>query len=39
LEYINTWIEDLNQLTYPQPMVEHKIARERCLQTYKEALN
>ncbi len=39
LEYINTWVKDLNELTYPQPMVEHKMARERCLQTYKEALD
>ncbi|SHI34715.1 cryptochrome/photolyase family protein [Aquimarina spongiae] len=39
LEYIKTWVQDLNELTYPHPMVEHKMARERCLKTYKEALD
>ncbi len=38
LEYINTWVKDLNEITYAQPMVEHKMARERCLQVYKEAV-
>ncbi len=39
LEYINTWVKDVNELTYPQPIVDHKIARERCLKIYKEAIN
>ncbi len=38
LEYINTWVKDLNELSYPEPMVDHKEARERCLKTYKEAV-
>ncbi len=38
LAYINTWVEDLNEFTYPKPMVDHKMARERCLTVYKEAL-
>ena len=38
-KYINYWVKDLNELTYPQPMVDHKMARERCLDTYKAALN
>lgn len=37
--YIKRWVKDLNELTYPKPMVEHKKARERALSTYKEALN
>lgn len=37
-EYVRTWIKDLDELTYPQPMVEHKMARERAISTYKEAL-
>jgi len=37
-DYINTWIEDINEFTYPVPMVDHKMARERCLTTYKAAL-
>lgn len=39
LEYIKTWVPDFQELTYPQPMVDHKAARERCLETYKAALN
>lgn len=39
LEYIKTWVPDFQDLTYPQPMVEHKMARERCLEAYKSALN
>ena len=39
LEYIKKWVPDYQELTYPQPMVEHKLARERCLDTYKNALN
>ncbi|MDB2520860.1 DNA photolyase family protein [Flavobacteriaceae bacterium] len=39
LEYIKTWVEDLEQPTYPEPIVEHKFARERCLNMYKLALN
>lgn len=35
LKYIKKWVEDYNELTYPQPMVEHKFARERALETYK----
>lgn len=39
LEYIKKWVPDFQELSYPQPMVEHKMARERCLETYKSALN
>ena len=39
LVYINQWIEDLNEPSYPDPIVEHKMARERCLKEYKSALN
>ncbi|WNW00821.1 deoxyribodipyrimidine photo-lyase [Tenacibaculum sp. HL-MS23] len=39
LEYIRKWIEDFDELTYPKPMVEHKLARERAISTYKKALN
>ncbi|GAA4278973.1 cryptochrome/photolyase family protein [Aquimarina mytili] len=38
LQYINTWVNDLNELTYPQPIIDHKMARERCLKVYKEAI-
>ncbi len=39
LEYISKWVKDLNEPTYPNQIVEHKIARERCLTKYKAALN
>ncbi|MBT8303134.1 MAG: DNA photolyase family protein, partial [Bacteroidia bacterium] len=39
LEYIKKWVPDFQELTYPQPIVDHKMARERCLKVYKEALN
>lgn len=38
-EYINKWVPELQELSYPEKMVDHKMARERCLQTYKVALN
>ena len=39
LEYLNEWVPDFQELTYPKPIVDHKMARERCLRVYKEALN
>lgn len=36
--YIKKWVTDLQELSYPAPMVNHKMARERCLDTYKKAL-
>ena len=38
LKYINRWVNDLNEFTYPEPIVDHKFARERCLKEYKYAL-
>jgi deoxyribodipyrimidine photo-lyase len=37
-KYINKWIPEYNTDAYPKPMVEHKFARERAIQTYKTAL-
>ena len=39
LAYIKKWAPDFQELTYPQPMVDHKFARERCLATYKAAVS
>jgi deoxyribodipyrimidine photo-lyase len=39
LAYIKKWVPDFQEFTYPKEMVNHKEARERCLATYKEALN
>ncbi|GAB1857781.1 deoxyribodipyrimidine photo-lyase [Flavobacteriaceae bacterium MHTCC 0001] len=38
LDYIKTWVPDFQELTYPQVIVDHKMARERCLEVYKAAL-
>lgn len=38
-EYIRKWVTELNGLDYPNPIVDHKAARERCLKAYKDALN
>ena len=38
LEYIIKWVPEFQELTYPTPIVDHKFARERCLQVYKMAL-
>ncbi|MFC4634184.1 cryptochrome/photolyase family protein [Dokdonia ponticola] len=37
-EYINKWIPELGDSSYPDKMVDHKEARERCLKVYKEAV-
>ena len=38
-KYIRQWVEEVDTDSYPDKMVDHKEARERCLETYKEALN
>ncbi|MDO6473656.1 deoxyribodipyrimidine photo-lyase [Maribacter sp. 1_MG-2023] len=38
-EYIKTWIKEFGTDKYPEKMVDHKMARERCLTTYKEAVS
>lgn len=38
-KYINKWVEEYGSDSYPEKMVDHKEARERCLETYKSALN
>lgn len=37
-KYILKWVPEYGTLQYPQPIVEHKFARERALKVYKEAL-
>ncbi len=38
-KYIKKWVPEFDTDEYVEPMVEHKFARERCLDTYKSALN
>ena len=38
LRYVRHWVPELNSGQYPRPVVEHKQARQRALDTYKSAL-
>ena len=38
LKYIRQWVPELEELSYPQHIVEHEIARKRCLNAYAVAL-
>ena len=38
LKYVKKWVPEYGTPQYPDPMVDHKEARERCLAVYKEAL-
>lgn len=38
LKYIRKWVPEYGNFGYPQPIVDHKSARERTLRAYKEAL-
>lgn len=39
LKYIKKWIPEFGTEEYPSPIVEHKFARIRAIETYKKALN
>jgi len=39
-QYIKKWVPEYQELTYiTSKIVDHKMARERCLKTFKDALN
>jgi len=38
-EYIKKWVPEYGTSSYPEPIIEHKFARERILQRFKTALN
>ena len=38
-EYIKKWVPEYGTSSYPEPIIEHKFARERILQRFKSALN
>ena len=38
LEYVRKWVAEFGTDKYPTPIVDHKQARERCLQIYKDAV-
>ena len=37
-KYIRRWVPELDTPAYPEPMVDHKFARERVLKTYAQGL-
>ncbi len=38
-KYIKKWVPEFGTDRYPEPMVEHKMARNRAIDTYKAALS
>jgi deoxyribodipyrimidine photo-lyase len=36
--YIKKWVPEFGTVNYPKPIVDHVLARERCLRTYKVGL-
>ncbi len=37
-KYIRKWVPEFEDLSYPAPVVDHKFARERCLNVFAAAL-
>lgn len=37
-KYVRKWVPEYGTPAYPKPMVDHKFARERCLEVYKAGL-
>ena len=37
-KYIKKWVPEFQEFNYPQPIVDHKFARERALSTYSNAV-
>tara|TARA_R110002072_G_scaffold23949_1_gene81876 strand:+ start:53692 stop:54993 length:1302 start_codon:yes stop_codon:yes gene_type:complete len=38
-KYIKTWVKEYGTSEYPEKIVDHKEARERCLKEYKKAVS
>ena len=39
LTYVRTWVKDFDEPSYPEPIVDHKMARLRAIEVYKQGLN
>lgn len=37
-KYIKQWLPEFDKLSYPDPIIEHKLARARALETYKKGI-
>ena len=38
LKYVRKWVPEFDSLNYPQPIVDHKFARERAIQGYRDGI-
>lgn len=38
LKYVKKWVPEFRELTYPQPIVQHELARKRVWEVYAKAL-
>ena len=38
LKYIRHWVPELDSFDYPKPIIDHDVARKRCLEVYGQAL-
>ncbi len=38
LKYVKKWVPEFEEFTYPSSIIEHDVARRRCLETYATAL-
>jgi len=38
-EYIRKWVPEYGTVAYPQPIIEHRFARERALKRYAQGMN
>jgi deoxyribodipyrimidine photo-lyase len=38
LTYIKKWVPEFQELNYPKPIIQHEVARKRCLEIYAQAL-
>jgi deoxyribodipyrimidine photo-lyase len=39
LRYVKKWVPEFETLDYPLPIIDHKYARTRALETYKAGIN
>ena len=37
--YIKKWVPEFGTIEYPEPIVDHEYARQRCIKAFKEALD
>ncbi len=37
--YIRKWVPEYGTAKYPQPIVDHRLARDRALRTYRDAMS